>query len=102
MPPNMSVTISTPSGPVTAAMASADLAAGVLHVLVPADRHRDDVRQVADDGLGGVHQLGRQLPVRHDDDADHAARPSRPTSRWRTRAVTPATSLVARRSASAM
>ena len=51
-----------------------DLVARVLHVFVPADRHRGERRQVADDGLGGVDQLDRQLPVRDDDHADHGWR----------------------------
>ncbi len=48
-----------------------DLLPRVVHIVVPADRHRGELRQVADDHLGGVHQLGRELPVRDDDDANH-------------------------------
>src|SRR5436190_75764 len=44
----------------------------VAHIVVPADRHRSEARQVADDYLRGIQQLCRQLPVRHDDDANHA------------------------------
>ena len=45
----------------------------VVDIVMPADRHRGELRQIADDHLGCVEQLGRQLPVRHDDDANHIA-----------------------------
>ncbi len=45
-----------------------DLLARVPRVLVPADRHRREPRQVADDRFGRVQQLGRQLPVCDDND----------------------------------
>ena len=48
-----------------------DVLARVVDVVVPADRDRGELRQVADDHLGGVDQLGRELPVRDDDDANH-------------------------------
>ena len=48
-----------------------DILPRIVHVVVPADRHGGELRQVADDHLRGVHQLGRELPVRDDDDADH-------------------------------
>ena len=44
--------------------------AGVLDVFVPADRHRLKVRQVADDGFGGVHQFGGELAVRDHDNGN--------------------------------
>ena len=72
VPPNMSVAISTPSGPPDRLDRRGDLVARVLDVLVPADRHRRKVRQVADDGLGGVDELGGELSVGHDHDANHA------------------------------
>ena len=71
VPPNMSVAISTPPGCLTLLDGGGDLVARVLDVLVPADRDREEIRQVADDGFGGVDQLGRELPVRDDDDANH-------------------------------
>ena len=40
-------------------------------IVVPADRHRDELRQVSDDRLGRVHQLVRELPVGNDNDANH-------------------------------
>ena len=42
----------------------------VLDVFVPADRHGGEVRQIADDHFRRVDQLGRELPVRHDDHAN--------------------------------
>ena len=71
VPPNMSVAISTPPGCLHLLDRRGDLVARVLDVLVPADRDGEEIRQVADDGLGGVDQLGGELPVGHDDDADH-------------------------------
>ena len=71
VPPNMSVSSSTPSSPRDALDRLRDVLARVVHVVVPADRDRGELRQVADDHLGGVHQLGRELPVRDDDDANH-------------------------------
>ncbi len=41
-----------------------------LDVVVPADRDGDEAGKLADDHLGGVDQLGRQLAVRDDDDAE--------------------------------
>ncbi len=103
MPPNMSVTMSTPSGPVTAAIASPiSRRASCTSSCQPIDT-ATHVRQVADDGLGGVHQLGGQLSVRDDDDADHAARPLAPdVAMADPGASRPGTPAVARRSASAM
>ena len=48
----------------------ADLLPRLIDVVVPPDRHGGEVRQIADDHLGRVHQLGGQLPVRDDDDAE--------------------------------
>ena len=73
VPPNMSVSSSTPASPLHPLDGLRDVLARVVHVVVPADRHGRELRQVADDHLRGVHQLGRQLPVRDDDDADHVA-----------------------------
>ena len=73
VPPNMSVRISTPSGALHPRDRLLDLLARVVHVVVPADRHGGELRQVADDRLGRVHQLGRELAVRDDDDANHGA-----------------------------
>ena len=103
VPPNMSVTISTPFGPGDRGDRLADLAARVLDVLVPADRHRDDVRQIADDGLGGV-DAARSASCPWVTTTTPIMPPalSRPTSRCRTRAVTPGVPSMARRSASAM
>ena len=77
MPPNMSVSTSTsagsssvpPADACTRAIACADVLARIVDVVVPADRDRGELRQVADDHLGGVDQLGGQLPVRDDNDA---------------------------------
>ena len=49
-----------------------DVLARVVDLVVPADRHGGELRQIADDHLGGVDQLGRELPVRDDDHANHA------------------------------
>ena len=38
---------------------------------MPADRHRGHLRQIADDRLGRVDELDRELPVGDDDDSDH-------------------------------
>ena len=46
-----------------------DLLPRVIDIVVPADRHGCEVRQIADDHLRGVHQLRGELPVRDDDDA---------------------------------
>jgi len=48
----------------------ANLLLRVLHVVVPPDRDRREMRQIADDDLGGVDQLRRQLAVRYDDNAE--------------------------------
>ena len=57
----------------TRAMACAISSRASLHVVVPADRDGREMRQVADDRLGRVHQLRRELPVRHDHHADHGS-----------------------------
>jgi hypothetical protein len=38
---------------------------------MPPDRDRAEPRQFADDHLGGIQQLGRELPVSNDNDPDH-------------------------------
>jgi hypothetical protein len=38
---------------------------------VPADGDSRERRKVADDRFGGIHELGGQLTVGDDDDADH-------------------------------
>ena len=68
----MSVRSSTPSVAAHPLDRLRDVLARVVDVVVPADRDRGELRQIADDHLGGVHQLGRELPVRDDDDANHA------------------------------
>ena len=55
VPPNMSVSSSTPSVAAHALDRLRDLLARVVHVVVPADRDGGELRQVADDHLGGVH-----------------------------------------------
>ena len=62
VPPNMSVNSSTPLShePV---QSPARCLRGRLHLIMPADRYRRKLRQVADDHLGGIHQAGRQLPA---------------------------------------
>ena len=69
-----------------------DVLSRIVDVVVPADRDGGELRQVADDHLGRVHQLVRELSVSHDDDANHSllSYPSHPgyacaISRWRTR-----------------
>ena len=91
VPPNMSVRIRTPHRRPARADRLRDLLARVVHVVVPADRHRGELRQVADDRLRRVHQLGGELPVRDDDDANHRDRtpPPMSMSRCRTRSRTP-------------
>ena len=71
VPPNMSVAISTPPGCLTRSMAAAiSSRASCTSSCQPIDT-AEKLRQVADDGLGGVDQLGGQLPVGDDDDANH-------------------------------
>ncbi len=41
---------------------SRDILARIVHIVVPADRHRGELGQIADDHLGRVHQLGGELP----------------------------------------
>jgi hypothetical protein len=43
----------------------------VVHIVVPPDRDRGELRQVADDHLGGIDQLVGELSVSHDNDTDH-------------------------------
>ena len=88
VPPNMSVSSSTPLLASHALDRLRDVLARAVHVVVPADRHGGELRQVADDHLRRVQQLVRELPVRDDDDADHAvyvtgghAAPGRPRVR---------------------
>ena len=71
VPPNMSVSSSTPPSPRTRSIACAMSSRASFDVVVPADGDGGELRQIADDHLRGVHQLGGELPVRHDDDADH-------------------------------
>ena len=73
VPPNMSVSTSTPAVAAHPLDRLRDVLARVVDVVVPADRHGGELRQVADDHLGGVDQLGRELPVRDDDDSDHGS-----------------------------
>ena len=92
-------------------------------IVVPADRHRDKLRQLSDNRLRRVHQLVRELPVGDDNDANHQylskplrrgvrgnlpllASPDRfyscVMSRWCTRTRAPATPPSVLRSASAI
>jgi len=50
-----------------------DIFPGVGYVVVPADRHGREPRQISHNHLGGIEQLGGQLPVGHDDDANHGS-----------------------------
>ena len=50
-----------------------DFLARLIDILVPADRHRREMRQIADDHLGRVHELGGQLTMRDDNDAEFHA-----------------------------
>jgi hypothetical protein len=38
----------------------------MVDVFVPPDRHGGEMRDIPDDHLGGVDQLGGELPVRDD------------------------------------
>ena len=79
------------------AIAALDRLARHVDVVVPADRHGGEPRQVADDHLRGVEQLAspagrasrrrRRRPVSGGHDA--ASYTVRATSRWRTRSSTP-------------
>ena len=60
----------------TRSIARANRVARQRHVVVPADRHGDEARQIADDHFGGVEQLGGQLPVRDHHDTNRRARSS--------------------------
>src|SRR4051812_3519910 len=58
-----------------------NLLAREIDVLMPPNRHRGEMRQIADDHLCRIDQFSRQLPVRDDDNADiheysEALRPS--------------------------
>ena len=53
-----------------------DVLARVVDIVVPADRDGGELRQVADDHLRGVDQLGGELPVRDDHHANHQHRPT--------------------------
>ena len=57
VPPNMSVRISTPCALLDARDRLLDLVTRVVGVLVPADRDRRELRQVADDRLGRIQQF---------------------------------------------
>ena len=48
-----------------------DLLSRIVHLVVPPNRHGGELRQIADDHLGGVHQLSGELAVGDDDDSDH-------------------------------
>jgi hypothetical protein len=50
-----------------------DLLSSIVHVVVPADRDGRKFRQVSNDHLGRVDQLGRQLSVGYNNHANHGS-----------------------------
>jgi hypothetical protein len=48
----------------------------IIHIVVPADGDRGETRQIADNHLGRVDQLGGKLPVRDDDYSDQFVYPN--------------------------
>ena len=68
VPPNMFGENHTRPSPPTRSIAF-NLFTRVADIVVPADRDGRELRQVADDHLGGVDQLDGQLSVGDDDDA---------------------------------
>ena len=76
MPPNMSVSTITPSPVSMRRMASTDLAAARVHVVVGSDGDRLELRLRPDDVLQRRAELERQPAMRDDDKADHRCEPT--------------------------
>ena len=48
-----------------------DLFSRIVHIVMPADRHRGELRQIADNHFRSVDEFRRKLPVRDHHHADH-------------------------------
>ena len=71
VPPNMSVRIRTPASPLTRSIACAISSRASFTSSCQPIETAVNLRQIADDHLGRVDQLGRELAVCDDNDANH-------------------------------